>query len=97
MKTLGIIGFGDFGRLAATHLAGRFDIGAYDAHISAEDIAAYDVRALSLTEAAQSEVVMIAVPVQEMEAVIKNIAPLVKPGATVLDIASVKMLPPNGS
>ena len=93
MKTLGIIGFGAFGSLAAPHLAGRFDIGAYDAHVSATDIAAYDMRALSLAEAARSDVVMIAVPVQEMETVIKSIAPLVKLGATILDIASVKMLP----
>lgn len=93
MKTLGIIGFGDFGRLAAEHLAARFDIGAFDAHVSAAEITARGARALSFAETAGSDVVMVAVPVQEMERVIKSIAPLVKPGATVIDIASVKVLP----
>ncbi|MCH4150956.1 MAG: prephenate dehydrogenase [Sphingobium sp.] len=93
MKTLGIIGFGAFGRLAAAHLGARFDVGAFDAHLPATEIAALGVRALSLAEAAACDVVMIAVPVQGMERVIAEVAPLVKPGATVLDIASVKMLP----
>lgn len=93
MKTLGIIGFGDFGRLAAAHLAARFDVGAYDAQLSAPDIAAHGAQALSFAQAAQCDVVMIAVPVQEMERVIADMAPQVKPGATVIDIASVKMLP----
>ncbi|MDQ4420583.1 prephenate dehydrogenase [Sphingobium sp. DEHP117] len=93
MKTLGIIGFGDFGRLAAAHLGARFIVGAYDAHLSAAAIAAHGARALGFAEAAQCDVVMIAVPVQQMEQVIIALAPLVKPGATVVDIASVKMLP----
>lgn len=93
MKTLGIIGFGDFGQLAAAHLGARFDVGAYDAHLAAEAIAAHGARALGFAEAAACDVVMIAVPVQEMEQVIIALAPLVKPGATVVDIASVKMLP----
>ena len=33
MKTLGVIGFGDFGRLAAQQLAGRFAVGAHDPHV----------------------------------------------------------------
>ena len=93
MKTLGIIGFGDFGRLAATHLRGRFDVGAHDPHLPADAIHAHGLRALSLAEAAQSDVVMIAVPVQVMERVIAEVAAHVKPGATVIDIASVKVLP----
>ena len=93
MKTLGIIGFGEFGRLAAAHLGDRFTVGAYDAYISPADIAAGGVRPLSLAEAAGCDVVMIAVPIQSMEQVIAKTAPLVKPGATVVDIGSVKMLP----
>lgn len=93
MKSLGIIGFGDFGRLAAAHLGAWFDIGAFDAHVPADEIAANGARPLTFAQAAACEVVMIAVPVQNMERVIETLAPLVKPGATVLDIASVKVLP----
>lgn len=93
MKSLGIIGFGDFGRLAAAHLGARFDTGAFDAHVPADEIAANGARPLTFVQAAACDVVMIAVPVQDMERVIETLAPLVKPGATVLDIASVKVLP----
>tara|TARA_B110001454_G_scaffold217187_1_gene241957 strand:+ start:5192 stop:5932 length:741 start_codon:yes stop_codon:yes gene_type:complete len=93
MKSLGIIGFGDFGRLAAEYLGSRFETGAYDAHVSADDIVAGGARALTFAQAAACDVVMIAVPVQEMEQVIIALASLVKPGATVVDIASVKVLP----
>ncbi|MGE4411064.1 MAG: prephenate dehydrogenase/arogenate dehydrogenase family protein [Sphingobium sp.] len=93
MKSLGIIGFGEFGRLAATHLAGRFSIGVHDAHRTDADIEAAGFRPLSLVEAAASDVVIFAVPVQAMEDAIVHAAPKVRPGATVLDVASVKMLP----
>tara|TARA_R110000782_G_scaffold268689_1_gene365560 strand:- start:91203 stop:91943 length:741 start_codon:yes stop_codon:yes gene_type:complete len=93
MKSLGIIGFGQFGRLAAAQLAGRFAIGAHDAHVADADIAAAGCAPLLLEQAAASDIVMIAVPVQVMESVIESIAPLVRPGATVIDVASVKMLP----
>lgn len=93
MKSLGIIGFGEFGRLAAAHLAGRFEIGAHDPHRLAAEIEAAGARPLSLEEAARCDVVILAVPVQTMEEVIARIAPLVRPGATVIDVASVKTLP----
>lgn len=93
MKSLGIIGFGQFGQLAAAQLAGRFAIGAHDAHKAEADITAAGCAPLSLEQAAASDIVMIAVPVQVMESVIGSIAPLVRPGATIIDVASVKMLP----
>lgn len=93
MKSLGIIGFGEFGRLAAAHLADRFAVGVHDAHRPAAQIEDAGFRSLPLDEAAAGEVVVLAVPVQAMEEVIARIAPMVRPGATVLDVASVKMLP----
>lgn len=93
MKRLGIIGFGEFGRLAAVHLAGRFDVGAYDARLSPEAVEGAGCRALSLEDAACRDVVILAMPVQVMEKAIIGIAPLVRPGTTILDVASVKTLP----
>jgi len=93
MKSLALIGFGDFGRLAANELAGRFDIGVHDPHKDAATIAAQGFRPLSFEEAATSDVVILAMPVQAMEEAIRRLAPLVRPGATVIDVGSVKMLP----
>ncbi len=93
MKTLGVIGFGDFGRLAAQQLAGRFTIGAHDPHVAPAAMESAGARPMSLEEAAACDAVMVAVPVQAMEAMIARIAPLVRPGSTVIDVASVKMLP----
>jgi len=93
MKSLALIGFGDFGRLAANELAGRFDIGVHDPHKDATTIAAQGFRPLSFEEAATSDVVILAMPVQAMEEAIRRLAPLVRPGATVIDVGSVKMLP----
>lgn len=93
MKSLGIIGFGEFGRLAATHLSERFSIGVHDPYRTDAEIMAAGFRPLPLAEAAASDVVIFAVPVQAMEDVIARAAPDIRPGATVLDVASVKMLP----
>lgn len=93
MKTLGILGFGDFGRLAATQLAGRFDVHVHDSAVDAAAVEAAGFNAASFAEAAKCDIVLLAVPVQALEAVIQSIAPLVRPGATVIDVASVKLLP----
>lgn len=93
MKTLAIIGFGAFGRLAAAQLAGRFAVGVHDSHVGAAAIAAAGYQPLSFEAAAASDVVLVAVPVQVMERVIASVGQHVRPGATVIDVASVKMLP----
>lgn len=93
MKTLGIIGFGQFGRLAATVLANRFDIGICDPQLSNAEIEAAGFAPLPLGKAAACDVVLLAVPVQVLQRLIQDIAPMVRPGATVIDVASVKMLP----
>ena len=55
-KTLGLIGFGQFGRLAASLLSGRFDVVVHDAAGLRETIEGLGLRAGSLEEAAASEV-----------------------------------------
>jgi len=92
-KTLGLIGFGQFGRLAASLLAPTFDIVVCDTAALDGDIRAAGLRPGSLEEAASCEVVVIAVPVSAMEAVFKAISPHLRPGALVVDVGSVKVLP----
>lgn len=93
MRRFGIIGFGRFGQLAARHLRGHFDVTVSDVGDIAAAAAALGVRVGSIEEAAASDVVMLAVPVQAMAGVIARVASVVQPGALVLDVASVKMLP----
>lgn len=92
-KSIGVIGFGQFGRLAAEQLSTRFAVGVHDALADARAIEAAGFAALSLKEVAERDVVLIAVPIQAMEGVIRNIAPMVRAGATVIEVASVKMMP----
>jgi prephenate dehydrogenase len=94
MKTLGLVGFGQFGQLAAKTLKAHFDVVVTDLAPGAE-AAARDLGVAfgSLEAAAAREVVIVAVPVAVMQSVFAAIAPHLRPGALVIDVGSVKMLP----
>lgn len=92
-QTLGLIGFGQFGQLATKHLAACFDVIVADRDDAARAIAALGARFGELEEAAACDLVVVAVPVAAMKGVFAAIAPFVKPGALVMDVASVKVLP----
>ncbi len=94
MKTLGLIGFGQFGQLAARVLKDHFDVLTADAGDGAAKAAAeLGVGFGSVEQAAAREIVIVAVPVRVMRAVFSQIAPHLIPGALVIDVGSVKMLP----
>lgn len=82
--SLGLIGFGAFGRLAARHLSPHFALHIFDP--------AFDGSA-GLAETAGCQIVVIAVPVARMAETLRAIAPHVRPGALVLDVGSVKIEP----
>ena len=88
-STIGLIGLGAFGRLAAGHLAPHFDLVVHDPLV--RDVGAG--RWADLAEAAAQPVVILAVPVQAIAAVASGIAPHLAPGALVIDVASVKLEP----
>ena len=94
MRRLGLVGFGQFGQLAARLLKDHFEIVATDVAPTAEAAArAMGVRFAALEEAAACEIVVVAAPVAAMRQVFTAIAPHLKPGALVADVGSVKMLP----
>lgn len=93
MKTLGLIGFGAFGRLTAELLKPHFDILVYDAADRSAEAKALGVAWGSLADAASRDIVIVAVPVRVMRETFEAIAPHVRPGALVVDVGSVKMLP----
>ena len=92
-KTLGLIGFGQFGRLAASVLEGRFDVVVHDCRDVAADAAVVGVRVAAFEEVAAAPVVVVAVPVQAMADVFREMAPHLAPGALVVDVGSVKVVP----
>ena len=92
--SLGLIGVGAFGALAARHLAPHFDLVLHDATV---DIAALakeiGARQGDLKTAAACAIVVLAVPVQKIRQTLHDIAPWLAPDALVLDVASVKIKP----
>jgi len=92
--TLGIVGFGAFGQLAALNLGRYFDVSAYDPSSDLDEIAEkLGVRLTSLHAVSQADVILISAPVASFEAVVSQIAVACKPGALIVDVGSVKIVP----
>jgi prephenate dehydrogenase len=92
-QTLGLIGFGAFGRFMAAHLRANFDVVAADRENIACQAAALGIRAANITEAAHAPIVVLAVPAQHLEGALRDIRAHIQPGAIVLDVCSVKLKP----
>lgn len=87
---LGLVGYGAFGRLTARHLASWFDILAHDPAAGQGDTV---VTLTDLASVAACPVVVLAVPVEALAETIAAISSHLKPGALVLDVGSVKVVP----
>ncbi len=91
--SLGIVGFGAFGQLAARHLCQYFDIVAFDPSPDVAEAAAdLGVRLSSLRSVSQANVILIAAPVSSFEQVVSEIAVSCKPGSLIVDVGSVKVV-----
>ena len=94
MKRVGLIGFGQFGQLAAQVLKSHFEVCVTDPAPTAEATAReVGVAFGTLADAASCDVVIFAVPVVAMQAVFAAAAPHLRPGALAIDVGSVKMAP----
>ena len=87
---LGLIGYGAFGRLTARHLSAWFEVVAYDPAVFEGDTHA---TLTDLTTAAACPTVVLAVPVEALEATLIAIGPHLNPEALVIDVGSVKVKP----
>jgi prephenate dehydrogenase len=93
---IGLIGYGAFGRLAASHLSPLFPVFAYDPACETAPAPCKTIRGVELCDAATAaacDLVILAMPVPRLSAAIAAIRPHLRPGATVLDVCSVKTLP----
>ena len=83
-RRVGIIGLGRFGRLLHQILSPDFDIVTYDSNQPQQG---------TLAEVAEQTNLFIATPIHTIADVLKSLAPLIRPDATVLDVCSVKCYP----
>lgn len=88
-SSLGLIGYGAFGRLIYPYLSSDFEVRVYDPALDDHE----GVHCFRLDEVANCDIVVIAAPVQKMGEVAVAIAPFLRPGTLVLDVGSVKILP----
>jgi prephenate dehydrogenase len=85
---VGIIGYGRFGRLWGDLLAPQHRIRASDI------VAQPGIDLVALPDlCAASETIFLCVPINQVESVVRDIAPHLKPGTTVFDTCSVKVHP----
>ncbi len=91
--TIGLIGFGAFGRLAAASIAPHARTLVHDPHADESSIRSTGASPAELAVVAACDAVVLAVPVQALPAALDEIAPHVRAGAIVADVASVKTLP----
>lgn len=93
MKT-SVIGFGAFGRFMASHLRSHFDVRICDSVDRTSEAREANVNATSLADAAQADIIVLAVPVQRLRDLLTELAShLAQRHSLVIDVASVKAKP----
>ena len=90
---IGIIGFGRFGKLTAQYLSEDCDVYVYDIVDMSDEILAGGFNPASLEEVCRQDVVILPVPISELRQTLTAINPLLKKGAVVIDVCSVKEYP----
>jgi prephenate dehydrogenase len=91
MKTLGIIGHGDFGRFLET-LARRY-LPEVAVRVHARKIAPDGARFFSLEETCQCDAVIISVSIRAFEEMLLKVLPLLAPHGILIDVNTVKEHP----
>jgi prephenate dehydrogenase len=91
--SVGIVGFGRFGRLAARHLAADWPVRVHDPRARAAEVAAAGAQPAALEEAARCRVVVLAVPISGLRDVLEQVRPHVNAASLVVDVCSVKEAP----
>ncbi len=93
-QSLGIIGVGAFGEFMLKHIAPYFKVKLFDSHKDLAPVTKlYRADAVSLDEIALCDVIILSVPVRQMEGTLNIIAPHLKSGQLIIDVASVKKIP----
>lgn len=92
-QTMGIVGFGRFGRFAASHLRNYFDLSAFDRDDRLAEAQEIGVRIEPLQKVAKSSIVLLCVPISQIRSVLMEIVPHLVENSLVVDTCSVKGYP----
>ena len=90
MNSVGIIGFGRFGKVLANILQKGFSIKAYDPN---QSVTFPGVEFVTSDELLKEKTIFIAVPIRQFEKVISDISSKLSDGTTIIDVCSVKKHP----
>ncbi|MEM7462255.1 MAG: prephenate dehydrogenase, partial [Pseudomonadota bacterium] len=93
VKSIGILGFGAFGRLVAEYLHPYFEITVSDPQILPGDHLEHGMHVGSPADVAKADLVILAVPIEVLASSIRELRPHLRPGAIVADVTSVKVEP----
>jgi prephenate dehydrogenase len=90
---IGIVGFGRFGKLMTSYLAQDFDVLVYDPEDRHDDISITGAQYAPLEDVCRQDYIALPVPISCFRGLLKEIAPLIKNNAVVIDVCSVKEYP----
>ena len=90
---VGVLGFGRFGPVLARLLGRGFEVLAYDTADFDDRARAAGARPVSWDELAAAPTIFVAVPIRRFKEAVTALVPRVRPGATVVDVCSVKVYP----
>ena len=90
--SIGLIGYGRFGKLLARYLAAYVPVRVFDSRMRQLTSSKRCLRS-SLREAAACPVVILAVPVSSLRTLLVAIAPLLLKGTLIIDVCAVKTIP----
>ncbi|MDB5167824.1 MAG: putative prephenate dehydrogenase [Candidatus Saccharibacteria bacterium] len=94
MKSIAIIGFGRFGELLADLSRDSFTVNIVESDSTKRDLAAgKNLTILEIQDLPTVDYIFLAVPISAIEALLKQIAPLVTNKQVVIDLCSVKTYP----
>jgi len=92
--TVGIIGVGAFGEFMLKYIAPYFDVRVYDEFRNLDKISeTYNLTVESFDVVAQSDIIVLAVPVKEFGKTVEVMVPFLREGQLVVDLCSVKCKP----
>jgi len=91
--SIGLVGYGRFGKLLAGHLARHVPVSVFDTKREQRAVTSEKISRSSLREAAACPVVILAVPVSALRPLLLQIAPMLINNALVIDVCAVKAAP----
>jgi prephenate dehydrogenase len=86
--SIGIIGFGRFGRLMARYLSPDSHVRAHDPSVRPEAITSVGVMPVAIGDVCRSDIVILAVPISHLQGLLSAIRPHLKPESLVVDVCS---------